>query len=107
MANSGMDITINLHIMEIYALQGHVYGNLQSLFTNVPVDESVQVIHRMLQEDSTLEERSDMGADRIADLLAVCLRSTYFLYNEKVYKQNEGALEQASSSQWSARRTGP
>ena len=32
-----------------------------------------------------------MGADWIADLLAVCLRSTYFLYNEKVYKQNEGA----------------
>ena len=26
--NSGMDITINLHIMEIYALQGHVHGNL-------------------------------------------------------------------------------
>ena len=23
-----MDITINLHIMEIYALQGHVHGNL-------------------------------------------------------------------------------
>ena len=26
--NSGMDITINLHIMEINALQGHVHGNL-------------------------------------------------------------------------------
>ena len=26
--NSGMDITINLHIMEIYALQEHVHGNL-------------------------------------------------------------------------------
>ena len=23
-----MDITINLHIMEIYALQGHVHGNI-------------------------------------------------------------------------------
>ena len=62
-----------------------------SLFTNVPIDESVQVIHQMLKEDDTLEERSVMDADRIAELLEVCLRSTYFRYHGDFYQQKEGA----------------
>ena len=38
-----------------------------------------------------LEERSVMDADRIAELLDVCLRSTYFRYHGDFYQQKEGA----------------
>ena len=53
-----------------------------SLFTNVPIGEAVSVIHEMLLEDESLEDRTVLSADVIADLLNVCLRSTYFCYKD-------------------------
>ena len=44
------------------------------LFTNVPIGEAVSVIHGMLLEDESLEDRTALIADVIADLLNVCLR---------------------------------
>ena len=58
---------------------------------NVPIGEAVSVIHDMLLEDESLEDRTVLSADIIADLLNVCLRSTYFNYKDKFYEQVEGA----------------
>ena len=65
--------------------------DVESLFTNVPVDESVEVIRNLLRNDNTLEEKTAMDADRIAELLELCLRSTYFCFQDKFYQQKEGA----------------
>ena len=57
------------------------------------IGEAVSVIHDMLLEDETLEGRTVLSADIdvIANLLNVCLRSTYFCYKDKFYEQVEGA----------------
>ena len=65
--------------------------DVKSLFTNVPITEAVEVIHDMLKSDETLEERTVLSPDRIAELLDLCLRSTYFSYNDTFYEQKEGA----------------
>ena len=65
--------------------------DVSSLFTNVPIDEAVRVIRGRLQEDETLEDRTTLSPDRVAELLEVCLRSTYFSYNGNFYEQREGA----------------
>ena len=65
--------------------------DVKSLFTNVPITEAVEVIHGMLKSDDTLEERTVLSPDRIAELLDLCLRSTYFSYNDAFYEQKEGA----------------
>ena len=48
------------------------------------------VIHRMLYEDTTLEDRANLSPDRSAELLEVCWRSTYFSYQSEFYQQKEG-----------------
>ena len=64
---------------------------MSSLFTNVPVDEAVQVIRDRLQNDRTLSDRTTLSPDRVAELLKVCLKSTYFSHEGTFYEQREGA----------------
>ena len=54
--------------------------DVTSLFTNVSIDEAVQVIYDKLQGDKTLVDRATHSPDRVAELLEACLRSTYFSY---------------------------
>ena len=63
-----------------------------SLFTNVPIDEAVDVIHRKLtkEEEEGLVERTPLPAERIAELFQISLKSTYFSYNSEFYKQRQG-----------------
>lgn len=55
--------------------------DVKSLFTNVPIVEAVDVIF----------QRTTLTADRIADLLELCLGSTYFCYKGEFFEQVEGA----------------
>ena len=61
------------------------------LFTNVPIGEAVEVIWDKLREDEDLAERTPLSPDRVAKLLGLCLRSTYFSYGGEFYEQREGA----------------
>ena len=54
--------------------------DVSSLFTNVPIGEEVHVIQAKLREDDSLDERTPLMPDRVAELLDMCLRSTYFSY---------------------------
>ena len=65
--------------------------DVSSLFTNVPVGEAVSIIHKRLMEDETLGDRTSLSPERIADLLEMCLRSTYFSFGGNFYEQKEGA----------------
>ena len=63
---------------------------MSSLFTNVPVDVAVQVIRDRLQNDRILSYRATLSPDRVAELLEVCLKSTYFSHEGTFYEQCEG-----------------
>ena len=65
--------------------------DVSSLFTNVPVDEAISVICRKLEEDGILGDRTFLSPERIAELLGMCLKSTYFSYGGSFYEQKEGA----------------
>ena len=64
--------------------------DVSSLFTNVPVDEAVQVRDR-LRQDETLADRTTLSPNRVADLLMMCLKSMYFSYRGEFFEQQEGA----------------
>ena len=59
--------------------------DVSSLFTNVPIDEAVQVIRDRLRGDETLVNRTTLSSDKVAELLEVCLKSTYFCYGGEFY----------------------
>ena len=64
-----------------------VSSDVSFLFTNVPVSEAVFIIRKRLMEDETLGDRTYLSLERIADLLEMCLRSTYFSFGENFYEQ--------------------
>ena len=59
-----------------------VSSDVESLFTNVPVDAALQ----KLENDPNLAERTTLTPAQIADLLTFLLRSTYFQYNGPIYE---------------------
>ena len=66
--------------------------DVSSLFTNVPVGEAVSINRERLREDGTLGDRTSLSQERIADLLEMCLRCTYFSFGGNFYEQKEGAV---------------
>ena len=65
--------------------------DVTSLFTNVPIEEAVGVIRDKLREDENLVERTPLSPDRVAELLSLCLKSTYFSFDGVFYEQRQGA----------------
>ena len=62
-----------------------------SLFTKVPIDEALQVVSTALQNDSSLSDRTAIPIETICNLVELCLKSTYFQFENNFYKQIEGA----------------
>lgn len=49
-----------------------------SLFTNVPVDETLNAIEQRLNMDETLTDRTNLLMQSLIDLLRLCLTITCF-----------------------------
>ena len=65
--------------------------DVESLFTNVPIDAAVQAAMQKLENDPSLADRTKLTPAQITDLLTFVLRSTYFQYNGSIYEQKGGA----------------
>ena len=66
--------------------------DVKSLFTSIPIDESINICKRRLQLDDTLGDRTDMDIDTIVQLLRFCLKSAEFQYDGTHYRQLEGVF---------------
>ena len=62
--------------------------DVTSFFT---IEEAVGVIRDELREDEDLVERTPLSPDRVAELLSLCLKSTYFSFGGEFYEQRQGA----------------
>ena len=69
--------------VHVEAEEALVSFDVTSLFTNVPIDEAVDVIHRKLTEEDLVERTRYQ--QRITELLQLCLKSTYLSYNGESY----------------------
>ncbi len=67
-----------------------------SLFTKVPVPETLQIIKEKLTTVSSLSDRTNLSLPTIMDLLTMCLESTYFIHEDSYYRQSEGAVSSLS-----------
>ena len=54
--------------------------DLESLFTSVPVEPSIQIIKKLLEDDKSLHLRTKMTVNQISCLLEFCLKTTYFIF---------------------------
>ena len=65
--------------------------DVKVLFTSVPIQHALNIIEKLLKEDTGLQNRTTMSTKHIMGLLEFCLRSTYFTYQGKYFEQVEGA----------------
>ncbi|XP_072039336.1 uncharacterized protein [Amphiura filiformis] len=62
-----------------------------SLFTNTPIDKSLDIIKSRLESDKSLKDRTKLSADDIIQLLRFVLTTTYFSFRGQIYRQIFGA----------------
>ena len=65
--------------------------DVTSLFTQVPIDDALQVLEEKLNEDQSLEERTSIPVAQVMHLTKLCLRSTYIQFENQFYEQTDGA----------------
>ena len=65
--------------------------DVESLFTSVPVEPSIQIIKKLLEEDRSLHLRTKMTVNQISCLLDFSLKTTYFSFQGKFFEQVKGA----------------
>ena len=66
--------------------------DIVSLYTNVPIDDALEVISCLLHNDSTLEDHTAISAAEICRLTELCLRSTYFKFKNDYFEQVDGVV---------------
>ena len=65
--------------------------NVKVIFTPVPVDPALNIIHKKLQQDTTLHNRTPLSMPNIMSFLRFCLKSTFFTFQGKYYEQVRGS----------------
>ena len=64
--------------------------DVKSLFTCIPPQGALDAVRERLEADDSLQERTQLSAKNICDLLHLCLTSVYFVYNGVFYRQKHG-----------------
>ena len=65
--------------------------DVKSLFTSIPIQPTLTIIKKLLEEDTNLHQRTAMAVKHINWLLEYCLTNTYFSFQGRLYEQKEGA----------------
>ena len=73
--NDLVDTMGDIHLRENEMLVSY---DVKSLFTSIPVEESLGICERKVREDYTLNERTSMDVTTIVRLLRFCLTTTAF-----------------------------
>ena len=60
--------------------------DVESLFTNIPIETAVQAALWKLESDPTLADRMTLTPAQITDLSDFVSRSTYFQNNGSIYE---------------------
>ena len=77
--------------LSIHADETMVSFDVESFFTNVPIESALNAALQRLSAASSLPARTSLSPSQITHLLGLVLRATYFSYNGSFYEQQEGA----------------
>ena len=70
--------------------------DVTSLFANTLQIRQLKSYRKLVEK----KERTPLSPERIAELLQLCLNTTYFSYNGEFYEQRQGAAMGTLSLQW-------
>ena len=72
--------------------------DVTALYPSVPQEEAIEIIYQIMKDDPNLSEKTSMSAENLIQLFKICVRTTYFVFNRKLYQQVDGLAIGASSS---------
>ena len=72
--------------------------DVSALFTSIPINEAMPIVRSKLVSDPTLPDRCSLDVSQLSTLLEMCLSSTYFTFQNELYKQKQGAAMGSSIS---------
>ena len=55
---------------------------ISALFTSVPIDPALNIIKELLEQDTTLQDRTVLSVQNIIELLGFCLHNTDFFFSK-------------------------
>ena len=64
--------------------------DVTSLLTQVPIDEALKVVKARRTKDPTLVDRTSIPVPQLVELIELCLRSTYFRFQNNFFEQIDG-----------------
>ena len=88
---SSEDFTNKIADLEVPTGQKPVSYDVSALFTSIPINEAIPVVRVKLEDDLGLPDRCPLDVPQLTTLLEMCLSSTYFTYQNEIYKQEQGA----------------
>ncbi len=59
---------------------------------------AIEIFHQLMINDTELSEKTTMTAEEVITLFKLCVQTTYFMFNRKLYQQINGLAIGASSS---------
>ena len=72
--------------------------DVESLFTNIPVKETLRIIKNRLQQDKDLKTRTKLNIDTVMSLLDLVTQFNYFELEGQFYSQEDGMAMGSSLS---------
>ncbi len=76
--------------------------DVTALYPSVPQDEAIEIFYQLMMNDQELSKKTTMSAENVITLFKLCVRTTYFAFNKKLYQQINGLAIGASSSGFAA-----
>ena len=89
--NNTQDFIQQLKDIKLQQDQCMVSFDVKAVFTSVPIEPAINTIKKLLEDDTELHKRTSLSVKNIIRLMEYCLTSTYFIFQGRVYQQQEGA----------------
>ena len=65
--------------------------DVTNLFSQVPIDAALKVVEEQLAMDTSLRNWTSIPAAQLTELVELCLRTTFFQFQDTSYEQSDGA----------------
>ena len=88
---NNMDFMKSIEGIQLRSDECMMSFDVESLFTSVPIEPSIGIIKKLLEDDNNLHQRTNMSVNHISCLLEFCLKTLYFTFQGKFFEQVKGA----------------
>ncbi len=61
--------------------------DISSLFTNVPIAKTTEILMNVLTNDPSLHNRTTLDAADVTNLVHICVTATVFTFRDRLYQQ--------------------